>query len=190
MFAEQKQPNEGSWGTRSKSRRNFAYTWGKPQEKHFDSGWILSEASIYYFSLMGKWHLWDSSIKWIGKSFRKCLSGAEAANSSTLESPGRKPQVEWSKDEGWGCAGGGARTTANTMGVAFRRWKPVLSFSSTDVDSNSPTFKVFLTKEVGIFFPFLMSCKVSKRRATYSKWVQENQTDTLHKWFSLFLQEG
>jgi hypothetical protein len=66
------------------------------------------------------------------------------------ESPARESQVEWIKGRGVRGGGwdrGGTKITGNTVGMAFRRWRPVLSFSSADMDPNLLPFKVFLQKK-------------------------------------------
>lgn len=109
------------------------------------------------------------------KVFQKCLSGAEAASSNT-----------------WRSQAGNAGSEAGVVGnrkynVAIWRWWPVFSFSSTDADPNLQAFKVFLTKELEIYFLFFFWS--FKMKAAYSKWVQQDQIDALPTWFSLFLQE-
>lgn len=143
MFPEWKQLNEGSWGTRSKSWQIFAYTWGKPQEKIFWHWRDPIRGKHLLSSLMVKWCSWESLIKRLGKSSRNVCLGAEAASSNT-----------------WRGQDGNTQSEAGVVGnrkynVAIWRWWPVLGFSSTDADPNLQAFKVFLTKELEIYFLFL-----------------------------------
>lgn len=108
------------------------------------------------------------------KGFQKCLSGAEAASSNT-----------------WRGQAGNTASEAGVVGnrkysVAIWRWWPVPCFSFADPNPNLLAFQVFLTKELEIYFLFFWSFKM---KATYSKWVQQDQVDTLPTWFSLFLQD-
>lgn len=71
----------------------------------------------------------------IRKVFQKCLSGAEAASSSTLSAQAGSAGSEAGVESSWKCSGHGHLK---------------VEVSSADMNPNLPAFKVFSTKELEI----------------------------------------